>query len=221
MKLHFLGTRGYIKVTSALHRMHTSLLVLYRGKKLMIDCGADWRKKVWTIAPDAILLTHGHPDHAWGLAEGSPAPVYAAAETWALINTYPIVKQHQIIPRTPQKILGMTVEAFRVVHSLRCPAIGYRITAGKNTIFYISDVVDIADRHEALSGIGLYIGDGATITRPLVRRNAGGIFGHTTIRAQIGWCSQEGVPRAVFTHCGTQIVKGNKSEIRAKIQELA
>ena len=33
----------------------------------MIDCGLDWLGKFEKLQPDAIVLTHAHPDHAWGL----------------------------------------------------------------------------------------------------------------------------------------------------------
>ncbi|MGC2640216.1 MAG: MBL fold metallo-hydrolase, partial [Pseudolabrys sp.] len=56
----------------------------------MIDCGKDWRHRVWDVAPTAIVLTHAHPDHAWGLADGAPCPVYATGATWALLDHLPI-----------------------------------------------------------------------------------------------------------------------------------
>jgi hypothetical protein len=46
-------------------------------------------------------------------------------------------------------------EAFPVDHSLRAPAVGYRITAGCAAIFYAPDLVSIVDEQEALSGLDL------------------------------------------------------------------
>jgi glyoxylase-like metal-dependent hydrolase (beta-lactamase superfamily II) len=37
----------------------------------MIDCGADWLGEVDRVAPDVIVLTHAHPDHAGGLRKGA------------------------------------------------------------------------------------------------------------------------------------------------------
>jgi hypothetical protein len=42
MKLTFLETRGNIDVRNRLHRMHTSLMVAYYRKNVMVDCGEDW-----------------------------------------------------------------------------------------------------------------------------------------------------------------------------------
>jgi ribonuclease BN (tRNA processing enzyme) len=65
MKLTFLGTRGKIEARTRRHRMHSSLLVSYRGAKVMIDCGLDWLGKIERPHPNSIVLTHAHPDHAW------------------------------------------------------------------------------------------------------------------------------------------------------------
>lgn len=67
----------------------------------------------------------------------------------------------------------------------------------------------------------MYIGDGASLTRPIVRRRDGVLFGHTTVRAQLQWCERNGVPQAYFTHCGKQIVTMDGRERRRKIAALA
>jgi glyoxylase-like metal-dependent hydrolase (beta-lactamase superfamily II) len=64
MHLHFLGTRGEIEVRTRQHRMHSALLVSHRTGRVMIDCGLDWLRKLRRLRPDAIVLTHAHPDHA-------------------------------------------------------------------------------------------------------------------------------------------------------------
>ena len=72
MKLTFLATRGEIEARTRRHRMHTSLLVSHRGARVMIDSGLDWLGKLKRVDPSAIVLTHAHPDHAWGLKQGAP-----------------------------------------------------------------------------------------------------------------------------------------------------
>jgi phosphoribosyl 1,2-cyclic phosphodiesterase len=186
----------------------------------MIDCGEDWLGKVDPISPDAIFVTHAHPDHAFGLREGADCPVYATADAWRAMASFPIADPRIIKHREPVEIGAIRVEAFPAIHSIRAPAVGYRIGAGRVAIFYVPDVIDIVDRHDALSGIRLYIGDGASLTRPLVRRKGDKIFGHTTVRAQLGWCRDEGVTRATFTHCGSQIVEGDRRQVEAVVRKL-
>lgn len=224
MKLTFLGTRGEIKPKTKRHQMHTSLLLTHQGKKVMIDCGTSWLGKAEKIAPDAIILTHAHYDHAEGLKEGAPCPVYATSVTWSLIDSYPIPKRERSIiePRKKKRICGIQFEAFPLLHSVRCPAVGYRITCGTTRYFYSPDVAWIDHLEEAFAKIDAYIGDGATITRNMVRKHkeTGEIFGHAPIRQQLSWCEKMHVPLMIVTHCGSDIVAHEKTA-QKKIVSLA
>lgn len=222
MKITFLGTRGYIDAQTARHRRHTTTLITYKKTRILIDWGADWLEHPYPKNLAAIFVTHAHPDHAWGLLNGAPCPVYATHDAWKIMHSYAITQQKKLTYKKRVPIGDMFIIPFPVIHSLRAPAVGYRITAGRATIFYVPDLIAIEDRKKALTNVKLYIGDGATIDRPLVRRSPEGkLFGHTTIKAQLGWCAREHVPRAIFTHCGTQIVAGKTAAIRKKIARYA
>lgn len=223
MKVKFLGTRGYIKPKSNRHRVHTSTLFAYRGKRVMIDCGESWVGKIRNLKPHAIVITHPHPDHVFGLKLGSPCPVYATAQAWKKMKKFPIQKEFRRVlqPRRAEKIEGITFEAFPVVHSVLAPAVGYRISAGKVVLFYVPDVVRISNRTSAFSGIRAYIGDGAAMTRPLIRyKKRGQLIGHASIETQLGWCRKERVREMIVTHCGSAIVGGNKGDVQRKFQSL-
>jgi phosphoribosyl 1,2-cyclic phosphodiesterase len=125
-----------------------------------------------------------------------------------------------IEPRSPRTIAGIRFEAFELEHSLRAPAVGYRISAGNATIFYAPDVVHIRQRSAALAGVQLYIGDGATLTRPLIRRRGKKLIGHAPVQTQLTWCQKEGVPRAIITHCGRGILTGER-KARRQLAEMA
>ena len=221
MKLTFLGTRGEIDARSRRHRMHTSLLVSYRSADVMIDCGLDWLGKLNRVSPSAIVLTHAHPDHAWGLKQGAPCPVYAPEKTWQELRHYPIKDRHVIKERTPTKICGIIFEAFPVEHSILSPAVGYRVNAGHACIFYSPDLIFIHERKAALDGVRVYIGDGATLTRSFIRRRGKALIGHSPVRTQLTWCQKEGVLHAIITHCGSEIVTGDEREISAKLRAIA
>jgi phosphoribosyl 1,2-cyclic phosphodiesterase len=221
MTLKFLGTRGEIEARTRRHRMHTSLLVSYRAANVMIDCGLDWLGKLKRVSPNAIVLTHAHPDHAWGLRKGAPCPVYAPHATWQELQHYPIKQRRLIKDRTPTKICGITFEAFAVEHSILSPAVGYRVSAGRARIFYAPDLIFIHERSAALKAVQIYIGDGATVTRSFIRKRGKALIGHSPVRTQLTWCQKEGVPRAIITHCGSEIVTGDERDIAANLRTIA
>jgi phosphoribosyl 1,2-cyclic phosphodiesterase len=218
--LTFLGTRGNIKAKTRRHRRHSALFVEEAGARILIDCGRDWLGRIDRLRPTAIVLTHGHPDHAGGLGAGAPCPVYATAETWPLLRAYPIADRRTMPHRQPVDFSAVLFEAFSVEHSLVAPAVGYRISTERQGMFYVPDVVTIRDAAEALRAIGLYIGDGATVTRPIIRRRDGTRIGHSAIRTQLDWCNRHAVKRAIFTHCGSQIVGGDERALGVLIRRL-
>jgi ribonuclease BN (tRNA processing enzyme) len=212
MKIRFLGTKGYIKPSSNLHRMHTSTLFSYKKKNLLIDFGESWKiTDLKKISPNCIFLTHAHPDHAFGLKEGTNIPVYATKKTQAILKKYPL-NWKTILINKPIKIGSFTIEAFTVVHSIHCPAVGYKISDGKKSVFYVPDVVWIKNKNRALD-VDLYIGDGATLFRNMIRKSktTNEIFGHATIRQQLTWCKKHHIPKMIITHCGSDIVKQEKT----------
>lgn len=171
MTLVFLGTRGCIVARSSRHAMHSALLVLHGGRRVMVDCGEDWLGRLENLRPSAVVVTHAHPDHASGLEHGAPCPVHATAEGWDGMQRFAIpLRCRRVIPRrSPVVIAGITFEAFPVKHSLHAPAVGYRIGVEGVAIFYVPDLVSIPARTAALSGLRLYVGDGASLVRPIVR----------------------------------------------------
>jgi phosphoribosyl 1,2-cyclic phosphodiesterase len=220
IRLTFLGTRGEIDISSARHRRHSALLIEHGCSRIMLDCGADWRGRLSAVAPTAIVLTHAHPDHAAGLSEGAPCPVYATGETLTLLRRLPLRDCRQIRPGRPVTIEGVQFTAYRVEHSIRAPAVGYRIAAKAGCFFYIPDVAAAPEDPRALAGIDVYIGDGATMTRPMVRRKKGMVIGHASIETQLAWCAAAGIRRAVFTHCGSALVRTPASQLNAKLRHL-
>lgn len=221
MKLEFLGTRGYIDTRSRRHRRHSSLKISYYHHNLVIDCGADWRDHPDAFNADALVVTHAHPDHVDGLTGGTAVPVYATAISWQKMRAFPIAHRRNVVAGRAFHIGRMVLKAFPVQHSVRAPAVGYQVTAGRACIFYAPDVVYIPDRSRALRGVKIYIGDGATMSESFVRPQGETLVGHAPVRTQLGWCAKEGVPRAIVTHCGKEIVDGDERRIGAKLRAMA
>ncbi len=220
MTLTFLGTRGYIDARSRRHRRHSTLAISHRDRVLLIDCGEDWRGSLERLQPTAILITHAHPDHAAGLVDGAPCPVWATREVWSGLPALPHLQRRILLPRKVRRVAGLSIRAFPVAHSIRAPAVGYRVAGGGACFFYVPDVVAIPRERQALFGVDLYIGDGASVTRPILRRRNGIRIGHVSVREQLTWCARQHVTRAIFTHCGSQIVTGDERRLGASIGEL-
>ncbi|MFO7764120.1 MAG: MBL fold metallo-hydrolase [Wenzhouxiangellaceae bacterium] len=226
MKITFLGTRGYIEPSTPRHRFYTAALVEYRGRRVMIDAGKGWEDRWEEVDPEAIVITHAHPDHAFALREAAPpCPVFASEASWQAMQDFavPEDRRHVLEPRKVREIAGIGFEPFPVLHSTRAPAVGYRIHAGRVAVFYVPDVVWIHDRGEAFAGIRAYIGDGATIKREMIRKDkrSGELIGHSTIAQQLTWCRKEGVERMIVTHCGADIVGGDERKVGAELRKLA
>ena len=221
MIVNFCGTRGYIEEWNRYHRMHSACLLTHAGRRLLLDAGENWAGKLAELWPDWIAITHAHPDHAFGLRDGVGVPVLGTRKTHRLLRGFPISRFHEIKPGTMTRCGPFQITAYRVIHSLRAPAVGFRITAGGLTIAYNPDIISPVRPRAALSGVDVYIGDGSSLTRPLVRRHGTLLFGHTTVRAQLGWCRRFSIRRAFFVHCGKQLVEMDARELDRAVAELA
>ncbi len=220
VELIFLGTRGGIKIRSRWHERHSALLIEHKAARIMIDCGTDWLGRLDGIAPTAIVLTHAHPDHAGGLAQGAPCPVYATRQTLCLVRRFPICDRRSMPLKKSLTIGGLRFTAYPVQHSIRAPAVGYRVSANAEGFFYLPDVARLPNAAEALCGVGIYIGDGATMRRSMVRVKDGKLIGHAPITTQLDWCAKAHVRRAIFTHCGSPIVRGDARALSATVRKL-
>lgn len=227
MKLTFLGTRGNIEARTRRHRMHSSMKISYYDTEIAIDCGEDWLGEVEGWRLDAIVVTHAHPDHAFGLKRGAPCPVFATEASWETMADFEIEDRRTVPERHPIVIgrggshPGLELEAFPVLHSTRAPAVGFRVSAGRVHIFYVPDVAWIKDREAALADVRLYVGDGATVKRSMVRKPGDVIIGHVPIQTQLTWCQKLGVRRVIFTHLGSEIVEGDERTIGSDLRNMA
>jgi len=219
MKIKFLGTKGEINIRTKKHFRHSTLLITHNRKKLLIDFGVDWQNKLNQIKPDWILITHAHPDHAWGLKPGTDIPVFVSKDTAKLIKKYPLSNLNIFEFYKKFKLGPFTILPYPVIHSVLALAGGFKITQGKFNFIYNPDLIYIKKIKHILKNVDLYIGDGATIDKNLVRKTKGQLVGHTTVRTQINWCAKYNIPWFIVSHCGSQIVKASPKELKRKLDK--
>ena len=207
-QLIFLGTKGEIEEETPRHRYHSSLVISSGRARLLIDYGRLQRYSLTEIKPSAILITHAHPDHyRWlNMDEQTEVPVYLTRETLEYGKFLP-VNPVVIAPGEEFPAGPFTCQAYRVIHSIRCPAVGWKIRSAGTSLVYNSDLVDIVDKESVLTGVDYYIGDGAAVGINLVRRRGDILFGHTRIITQIHWCEKFEIKRVIFTHLGKETLR--------------
>ena len=222
MHLQFFGTKGYVDESSRTHAGHSAFVVEEKGFRLLCDFGENRKGTLAKIRPDAIFVSHAHPDHGWGLWEGTDIPVYASAVTHELLRELPLLNRIVLEPRKTVSIGPFRLAAQPAIHSVRCPCIGARISANTFTLVYSGDIVAFEDPDTALAGADLYVGDGSTLTGSLVRRHQSGVLiGHTTVRAQLGWLARHGILRAVFSHFGKGPIEMGDEALAEALVKLA
>jgi ribonuclease BN (tRNA processing enzyme) len=222
VRLHFHGTKGYVEESSPSHSGHSAFTIEADGFRLLCDFGENRKGLLGGIRPDAIFVSHAHPDHAWGLREGTDAPVFASAITHELLAEMPLAERIVLDPAQRVRVGPFRLTSFPVVHSIRCPGIGARIEVSGRVVVYSGDIVAFHAQAEALADAWLYVGDGSSLTASLVRRHpSGALLGHTTVRAQLGWLAKAGVPRAVFSHFGSGPIGMGDEDLSEALSALA
>lgn len=162
-------------------RLRTGLLIEHDDQRLIVDISPDFRQQALREKIDrldALLITHCHADHVFGLDDIRPInfrhgaiPVYASDITWQGIRRvfyYIFERKHvggglaQIIPHTIEggfEVCGLRVTPFDVIHG-KLAVTGFRFSDGNRDIAFITDCNFIPEESLAkLHGLDLLIID--------------------------------------------------------------
>ena len=146
-------------------RLRSSVMVETEGKRIIIDCGPDFRQQMLREAIrsiDAILITHAHKDHLSGLDDvrafnyflQRPSDVYSSGEVQRVIkkefsyafveDKYPGVPEINLhlISNRRFNISGLPVLPVKALHFKDHYVFGYRI----GDLTYITDAIAITEK---------------------------------------------------------------------------
>lgn len=175
MKIKILGTRGEIKVSAPYHSRHSGVLI---DTTLLLDCGEP---EFLDYKPQAILLTHLHPDHAFFVRHHEKLP--QTQGPWYAPEEY----DHAgiIVPTEPFTIAGYRITPIPTIHSIKVMSQAYLIEKDGKKMLYTGDMIWIEKQyHHLLHKCDVIITESSHIREGgLVRRDPATekIYGHTGV----------------------------------------
>jgi phosphoribosyl 1,2-cyclic phosphate phosphodiesterase len=146
-------------------RLRSSAMVESDGKRIIIDCGPDFRQQMLREdirSIDAILVSHAHKDHIGGLDDvrafnyilQRPADIYASREVQrAIKREFSYAFSEEKYPGVPEinlhlinnhkfNISSLTILPVKALHFKDHFVFGFRI----GSLTYITDAVDISEK---------------------------------------------------------------------------
>lgn len=242
MKVSFLGTgtsvgvpqvgcdcRTCLSDDSRDKRLRTSVLIEQGERNLIIDASTDFRQQALRRGLkrlDAILFTHAHADHCFGLDDMRPLmfrhgaiPCFATEITWqGLRRIYSYVFEPAPYPGVPRvvpnriegpfNLFGLDVEPLTVIHG-RLPVTAYRI----DRFAYVTDCNVIPDETcDRLNGLDLLAIDALRLKAHPT---------HLTLDQALAYIERLKPKRALLTHISHDIKHGETSSHLPEGVEIA
>ena len=211
-------------------RLRASILLEYDGRAVVVDAGTDFRQQALRVGLDhldAVLVTHAHADHIFGLDDIRPfnfltrraVPIYADDLTWTGIRrvyeyvfnptSYGGVPQFEPhVVDGPFDLFGLTVTPSYVIHG-RLPVVAYRFGG----VAYATDCNEIPDETvDALAGLDVLVLDGLRYADHPT---------HMTIPKALDYIERIAPGKAYLTHMNHEVRHAEVSEQLPPHVELA
>jgi phosphoribosyl 1,2-cyclic phosphate phosphodiesterase len=219
-------------------RLRTGLMVEMKAengeRRMVIDISADFRQQALREnidRLDALLITHCHADHVFGLDDIRPinfrhgaVPVYASEDSWRGLRrvfSYIFEREHiggglpQLIPNVIEgefETCGLRVTPVPVIHG-KSEVTGFRFGGSQAQAAFITDCNMIPDDSmEKLRGLDLLIID-ALRYKPHPT--------HLHIEQSLAYIAELKPRRALLTHIGHDVKHADASRRLPEIVDLA
>ena len=214
-------------------RLRVSILVEHHDKKILVDTSIDFRQQALRAKLgriDAVLITHCHVDHVFGLDDIRPLnfrfgamPIFANEIAWTdlkRIFSYifrpthfggglPQLIPHTVMPNSPFMIgENLTVTPVEVIHG-KLPVIAYRF----NNFAYATDLNFISEETiKALQGLDVLVLDCVRIKPHST---------HLGLSEALDYVRQIAPKRAFLTHLNHDIMHARDSHLLPENVEFA
>ncbi|MBI2038097.1 MAG: MBL fold metallo-hydrolase [Candidatus Magasanikbacteria bacterium] len=166
-------------------RTRSCLAIQHNGYLILLDSGPDilyQLRRAKLPKPDAIFITHNHPDANYGVKYLANALLYSeSAKTMRAGH--------------PVNLFGIKILPFRVHHARNTPTVGFlvRFPNGKK-IIYATDMSSLGGLKKYFQQANMALVDGS-----ILKRSFGG---HLAIISQLKTYKKWRIKSVLFTHIG-------------------
>ena len=214
-------------------RLRASILVEHNGRSVLVDTSSDFRQQALRANIrylDAVLITHCHVDHVFGLDDIRPLnfrygamPIFANETAWVDLRrifqyifkpTYfggglPQLIPHTVYSRSPFCIGdGLEITPLEVIHGT-LPVLAFRF----NDFAYATDLKQIpADSMDGLRGLDVFVLDCVRIKPHST---------HLCLEEALAIIADLKPKRAFLTHLNHDILHERDSKLLPENVELA
>ena len=143
---------------------------------------------------------NSHPDHVDGI-RGRTLQLPVLASRKVISQLRKICELRDPRPGSRFEYKDVSLKLIPCLHSVKAPMWGLVLN---EEIGIFTDIIAPRRGWDVLKNLKVYIGDGSTLNRPIIRRDkeTGEIYGHTTMLTQLRKADSYGWKKVIFTHFG-------------------